>query len=67
MSSVLSLVLICRFDHQKPIDTLAGQDVQIGSAYNGTSQASFFNGLLDDVRIYDVSLTEEEIFRLSNE
>lgn len=55
------------YSSTQAIDTLAGQDVQIGSAYNGTSQASFFNGLLDDVRIYDVSLTEEEIFRLSNE
>lgn len=55
------------YSSTQAIDTLAGQDVQLGAYYNGSTQASFFNGLLDDVRIYAVSLTEEEVFRLSNE
>ncbi len=58
---------IATYSSTQPIDTLAGQNVQIGSVYNGTSQASFFNGLLDDVRIYNLSLDANQIYRLSME
>jgi hypothetical protein len=43
------------------IDTAAVQDVQIGSVYNGTTQTSFFKGILDDVRIFDRALTDEQV------
>jgi hypothetical protein len=43
------------------IDTAAVQDVQIGSVYNGTTQTGFFKGVLDDVRIFDRALTDEQV------
>jgi hypothetical protein len=49
------------------INTVASQNVQMGSVYNGTAQASFFGGLLDEVRIYDVPLTGEQILRVAME
>jgi len=55
------------YSSTQPIDTLAGQDVQIGAFYNGSAQAGFFNGLLDDVRIYNLDLDENQIYRLSME
>lgn len=58
---------IATYSSTQPIDTLAGQDVQIGAFYNGSSQAGFFNGLLDDVRIYNLDLDANQIYRLSME
>jgi len=55
------------FSSTQAIDTIAGQNVQMGSVYNGTAQASFFGGLLDEVRIYDVPLTGEHILRVAME
>lgn len=55
------------YSSTQPIDTFAGQDVQIGAFYNGSAQAGFFNGLLDDVRIYNLDLDENQIYRLSME
>ncbi len=55
------------YSSTQPIDTLAGQDVQLGAVYNGTAQASFFNGLLDEVRIYNLGLDGNQIYRLSME
>jgi hypothetical protein len=49
------------------IDTAASQNVQIGSVYNGTTQTSVFYGLIDDVRIYDTALTDDQILSLVNE
>jgi hypothetical protein len=55
------------YSSTQPIDTLAGQDVQIGAFYNGSALASFFNGLLDEVRIYNLGLDGNQIYRLSME
>ncbi len=49
------------------INTVASQNVQMGSVYNGTAQASFFGGLLDEVRIYDVPLMGQQILRVAME
>ncbi|MEN6308546.1 MAG: LamG-like jellyroll fold domain-containing protein, partial [Anaerohalosphaeraceae bacterium] len=51
----------------QPINTAAEQDVQIGAFHDGTSQVNFFNGLLDEVRIYDTALADDEIVRLTME
>lgn len=58
---------IATYSSTQPIDTLAGQDVQIGAFYNGSAQAGFFNGLLDEVRIYNLGLDGNQIYRLSME
>ena len=47
----------------EPIDTAADQDVAIG-VFTEVG-VRFFNGLIDDVRIYDVALSEQEIQILS--
>jgi len=49
------------------INTAANQNVQMGSVSSGTAQGSFFSGLLDEVRIYDVPLTGEQILRVAME
>ncbi len=49
------------------INTVASQNVQMGSVYSGTAQTSFFSGLLDEVRIYDVPLTGNQILRVAME
>ena len=53
--------------NSQAINTVAGQTVQMGSVYNGAAQGSFFGGLLDEVRIYDVALTGEQILRVAME
>ncbi len=53
--------------NSQAINTVASQNVQMGSVYNGTAQGSFFSGLLDEVRIYDVPLTGEQILRVAME
>jgi energy-converting hydrogenase Eha subunit F len=55
------------FINSQAIDTAASQNVQMGTVYNGTAQTSFFGGLLDEVRIYDVPLTGEQILRVAME
>ncbi|HML74453.1 MAG TPA: GLUG motif-containing protein [Anaerohalosphaeraceae bacterium] len=55
------------YDTTQAIDTGAGQNVQMGSVYSGTAQTRFFIGLLDEVRIYDVPLTGEQILRVAME
>jgi hypothetical protein len=55
------------FSSTQAIDTIAGQNVQLGTVYNGTAQGSFFSGLLDEVRIYDVPLTGNQILRVAME
>ena len=41
-----------------PVDTAISEDVKIGINIIGTV---FFQGLIDDVRIYDRALTDEEV------
>jgi hypothetical protein len=41
----------------------AGSDLHIGTSKN-LDEGSFFYGLIDDVRIYDVALTAEKIAAL---
>ncbi|MEN6306278.1 MAG: LamG-like jellyroll fold domain-containing protein, partial [Anaerohalosphaeraceae bacterium] len=53
------------YNTTQAIDTVASQNVLIGSVYNGTAQVSFFSGLIDEVRIYNQALTQEEILRLT--
>jgi len=46
----------------QPINTVLAGDVQIGSfAYGEVQSAALFQGLLDDLRIYDRALTDAEI------
>ena len=45
-----------------PINTAATQDVRIGAFYTGPR---YFQGLIDDVQIYDRPLKEAEVFELS--
>ncbi len=44
----------------EPIDTGSVEDVNIG-VYFAAGNPRWFNGLIDDVRIYDEALTEQEI------
>jgi arylsulfatase A-like enzyme len=44
------------------LNTVSGNDVKIG----GDFSATYFNGLLDDVRIYDTALTVDEVKVLSD-
>ena len=44
------------------IDTVAGPDVEIGCYTTGS--ADYFDGNIDDVRIYDRALSSEEIYNL---
>jgi len=55
------------YNTTQAIDTVANQNVQLGSIYSGTAQVSFFSGLLDEVRIYNQALAQEEILRLAME
>ncbi|MEN6308313.1 MAG: GLUG motif-containing protein [Anaerohalosphaeraceae bacterium] len=55
------------YNTTQAIDTAISQNVQIGSVHNGTAQVSFFNGLIDEVRIYDAALTQEQILRVAME
>ncbi|MCF7954625.1 MAG: metallophosphoesterase [Phycisphaerae bacterium] len=47
----------------KPINTATDEDVSIGTYQAGS--APFFNGLIDDVRVYRRALTQGEIYGLS--
>ncbi|MCF7954626.1 MAG: hypothetical protein K9M75_02375 [Phycisphaerae bacterium] len=47
----------------KPINTATDEDVSIGTYQAGS--APFFNGLIDDVRIYRRALTQGEILELA--
>ena len=49
-----------RLISQHAIDTIANTDVRIGSANNGL----YFNGQIDDVRIYDRALGPDEIRKI---
>jgi len=53
--------------NSQAINTVASQNVQMGSVYSGTVQGSFFSGLLDEVRIYSAALTGEQILRVAME
>ncbi|HOL88797.1 MAG TPA: LamG domain-containing protein, partial [Anaerohalosphaeraceae bacterium] len=46
------------------INTSASQDVFLGAFSNAGTGAGFFAGLLDEIRIYDRALSEEQIVRL---
>ena len=48
-------------DSTQSIETIASQDVMIGAYQNAGVPASYFNGLLDDVCIYDRALESSEI------
>ncbi len=48
-----------------PINTASTQDVSIG-VYT-TNNIRFFQGLIDEVRIYDEALSQEEIQAIMNE
>ena len=50
---------------QNRISTSGGRNVRIGAFY--LSRSEFFQGLIDDIRIYDQALTAEEICRLYHE
>jgi len=44
-----------------PIDTVSGNNVTIGAAYSGGSLVVPFTGQIDDARIYNRALSEDEI------
>jgi hypothetical protein len=48
----------------QPVNTALGQDVQMGTFLNGTTQTSFLGGLLDDVRIYDRVLNYDQLRKM---
>ncbi len=50
------------------INTESNADVSVGAAVNtspGSGRRYFFNGLIDDVRIYDSNLSQPEILQIS--
>jgi hypothetical protein len=49
------------------ISTAASQNVLLGAFRNAGTPAGFFPGLLDEVRIYDKALSEEQILELYRE
>jgi hypothetical protein len=49
----------------QPISTAAGDSLTIGAYSNAGPMAGFFNGLIDDVRLYDRPLNQQEIQALA--
>lgn len=51
--------------NEQTVNTAAGQNVMIGAFKNAAAATTgFFEGYLDEVRIYDRSLSDEDIFSL---
>ena len=48
-----------------PLDTGGGVKLSIGATFNG--QSKYFDGLIDDVRMYDTALTQSEIQDIMSE